>query len=288
MPVRLLLRAIFLWTLLLGLCPASGAQALPDTTMPRDSDEQQTIDVYEHTSRAVVGITAIADGQPTVGAGTIIDPDGLILTSRHVVGDAREVQVSWLDADGDTHTLTGSVLGRMGDTLDLALIRVRTPVALTALTLGDSSQIRVGQKVLAIGNPYGFERTLTQGVISRLDAARNRIQTDAALNPGNSGGPLMDRAGRLIGVNQSIFNPDGARTYIGIGFAVPVNAAKQFIQTLAVQANAALPHPAQAAKASTPPHPQISPPLALEPVSMRYRRHAVGRSRSRFLYEKSQ
>ncbi|MBK8190700.1 MAG: trypsin-like peptidase domain-containing protein [Vampirovibrionales bacterium] len=200
-----------------------------------DRDEQDTIRVYAQASLAVASITAMNEGQPAVGAGSVIDPSGIVLTSRHVVGSATEAQVSLQDAAGRTHTYEGVVLGCVGENLDLALIKISGTQPFASLALGDSSRVRVGQKVLAIGNPYGFERTLTLGVVSRLDAERNRIQTDAALNPGNSGGPLMDRAGRLIGVNQSIFNPDGARTYIGIGFAAPVNAAKSFIRRLAAQ-----------------------------------------------------
>jgi S1-C subfamily serine protease len=103
--------------------------------------------------------------------------------------------------------------------------------------LGNSAVIKVGQKVLAIGNPYGFDRTLTLGIISRLDRQRNRIQTDASINPGNSGGPLLNTDGEIIGINQSIFNPEGRRTNIGIGFAVPVDAAKDFIREIATLPN---------------------------------------------------
>jgi serine protease Do len=126
----------------------------------------------------------------------------------------------------------GAILGRVGETMDLALVRIKTKDPLPYLPLGDSTKVRVGQRVLAIGNPFGFERTLTQGIISRIDTERNRLQIDAALNPGNSGGPLVDTQGYLIGINQSIYNPEGAHTNIGIGFAVPVNAAKTFMARL--------------------------------------------------------
>jgi serine protease Do len=103
--------------------------------------------------------------------------------------------------------------------------------------LGRSENIKVGQKVLAIGNPYGFDRTLTLGIISRIDRQRNRIQTDASINPGNSGGPLLNTDGEIIGINQSIFNPEGKRTNIGIGFAVPVDSARTFIREVAMLPN---------------------------------------------------
>jgi S1-C subfamily serine protease len=128
-----------------------------------------------------------------------------------------------------------SIIGRAGEKSDLALIKINLEGPLPFLHFADSSKVRVGQKVLAIGNPYGFERTLTTGIISRIDTERNRIQTDAAINPGNSGGPLLDTKGCVIGINQSIFNPEGSRSNIGIGFAVPVNTARDFLKALAGQ-----------------------------------------------------
>ena len=104
-------------------------------------------------------------------------------------------------------------------------------VRLTGLsTFGDSGNIKVGQRVLAIGNPYGFAGTLTQGIISRIDYSKNKIQTDAAINPGCSGGPLLNSAGEVIGINQSIYNPDNNISNIGIGFAIPINDAKKFMR----------------------------------------------------------
>ena len=196
-----------------------------------DAEEQESIDVYDLASKAVVTINALVNGNPSSGAGVLIDESGMILTSSHVIGNATQVYISLQDG----RKTTGSVLGRIGEKSDLALIKINLNTPLPYLKLADSTKIRVGQKVLAIGNPYGFERTLTTGIISRLDKERNRIQTDAAINPGNSGGPLLDTQGYVLGINQSIFNPDGNRSNIGIGFAVPANAAKQFLKALAEQ-----------------------------------------------------
>ncbi len=195
-----------------------------------DQEESENIAVYENTAKAVVTINALVDGHPSSGAGAIIDASGIILTSSHVVGTSNQIFVSLQDGRKAVATL----LGRAGAKYDLALLKVTLQDPLPVLKLGDSSQVRVGQKVLAIGNPYGFERTLTRGIVSRLDIERNRIQTDAAINPGNSGGPLLDNQGYLIGINQSIYNPDGNHSNIGLGFAIPVNSIKTFIHDIAV------------------------------------------------------
>ena len=102
---------------------------------------------------------------------------------------------------------------------------------LRTISFGDSSDVKVGQKVLAIGNPFGFSGTLTSGIVSRIDYAKGRIQTDAAINPGCSGGPLLNSQGEVIGISQSIYNPDNNISNIGIGFAIPINDAKKFIET---------------------------------------------------------
>ena len=197
-----------------------------------DAEELENINVYEQASKATVTINALVNGAPSSGSGVLIDPDGIVMTSSHVIGNATYAYIS-LD---DGRKARGAVIGRAGEKSDLALIKVNLPGApVPFLKLGDSSQLKVGQKVLAVGNPYGFERTLTTGIVSRLDKERNRIQTDAAINPGNSGGPLLDTQGYVIGINQSIFNPDGNRSNIGIGFAVPVNSAKDFLKALAEQ-----------------------------------------------------
>lgn len=196
-----------------------------------DAEERENISVYELAVKAVVTLNALSHGTPSSGAGVLIDESGMILTSSHVIGDATSAYVSLWDG----RKLIASVLGRIGEKSDLALLQVNTETPLPYLKLADSAKVRVGQKVLAIGNPYGFERTLTTGIISRIDKERNRIQTDAAINPGNSGGPLLDTQGYVLGINQSIFNPDGNRSNIGIGFAVPANTARAFLKALAEQ-----------------------------------------------------
>jgi S1-C subfamily serine protease len=179
--------------------------------------------------------------EPTeaTGSGFVIDKDGLILTNAHVVAAATAIQVTF----SDKHTVDAKAIGKDPDT-DLALLRVDPDgLDLQPLELGDSETVQVGDPTVAIGNPFGLERTLTTGVVSalrrRLTAPsgftiENVIQTDAALNPGNSGGPLLDASGRVIGINSQIAT-GGAGTSggsIGIGFAVPSNTAKQVIPQL--------------------------------------------------------
>lgn len=214
---------------LLGLLaqPSAGLAYTPQF----DADEQENISAYERAAKAVVTINALVDGRPSSGAGVIIDESGMILTSSHVIGSATSAYISMSDGRKGM----ASIIGRAGEKSDLALLKVNFEGPLPYLHFADSTKVRVGQKVLAIGNPYGFERTLTTGIISRIDTERNRIQTDAAINPGNSGGPLLDTQGCVIGINQSIFNPEGNRSNIGIGFAVPVNTARDFLKVLADQ-----------------------------------------------------
>lgn len=194
-----------------------------------DREESTNINVYALAAPAVVTINVMTDDGPSSGAGTIIAPTGLVLTSSHVIGEASTATIV-LDTEEEYEA---KILARIGQRLDLAILKIQGKKQFPYVEMGQSTQVRVGQKVLAIGNPYGFERTLTQGIVSRLDIKRNRIQTDASINPGNSGGPLLDTDGRMIGINQSIFNPEGRRTNIGIGFAVPVDAARKFVEQVA-------------------------------------------------------
>jgi S1-C subfamily serine protease len=174
----------------------------------------------------------------STGSGFVIDGDGLILTNAHVVDAATEIQVTF----SDNHTVSATPVGKDSDT-DLALLRVRSDGEdLQPLELGDSSSVQVGDPTIAIGNPFGLERTLTTGVVSALQrrltapsgfTIDNVIQTDAALNPGNSGGPLLDANGRVIGINSQIATGGaGSSGNVGIGFAVPVNTAKAVIPQL--------------------------------------------------------
>jgi putative serine protease PepD len=170
------------------------------------------------------------------GSGFVIDEDGLILTNAHVVEAATDIEVTF----SDNRMVGATAVGSDPDT-DLALLRVTGQDAhLHPLDLGDSSTVQVGDPTVAIGNPFGLERTLTTGVVSALQRRLTApsgftiddvIQTDAALNPGNSGGPLLDAAGRVIGINSQIAT-GGAGGNVGIGFAVPVNTAKSVIPQL--------------------------------------------------------
>jgi S1-C subfamily serine protease len=177
----------------------------------------------------------------STGSGFVIDDQGLILTNAHVVDAATDIRVTF----SDQHTVSATAVGKDADT-DLALLRVDVEaedLELKPLTLGDSDTVQVGDPTVAIGNPFGLERTLTTGVVSALQrrltapsgfAIDNVIQTDAALNPGNSGGPLLDAGGRVIGINSQIATGGGNASggSVGIGFAVPVNTAKDVIPQL--------------------------------------------------------
>lgn len=186
-----------------------------------ESEEQANIRVYKATSGAVVSIRTNVGN----GSGTIIDPSGLILTSAHVVRGASKITVSLANQQRyQTEVLAVS------RSLDLALLKlqaVKSP--LPFVRLAPSAQVEVGQRVFAIGDPFGrFAGTLSTGIISRIDRQRQLLQTDAALNPGNSGGPLLNSKGELIGISTSVFmtNSDN-RT--GIGFAVTSDTASQFV-----------------------------------------------------------
>jgi serine protease Do len=162
----------------------------------------------------------------------VIDPDGHIITNNHVIGDATEIEVRF----SDKSKLIAQVVGKDLDT-DLALLKVTTDHPLASAKFGDSSTVRVGQWVLAVGNPFGLDRTVTLGVVSgigreniNLSRYENFIQTDASINPGNSGGPLFNLHGEIIGINTAIIN-----FAQGIGFAIPSNMAKQVMEQLLTQ-----------------------------------------------------
>lgn len=212
------------------------------------TNEQNNIEVYKAISPGVVFITStsyrqdffgqVQEGQGS-GSGSVIDNQGDILTNYHVIEGAQKLSVSF----GGDKKYPARVVGGDPDT-DLAVIKVDAPrnQLLTVVPLGDSDKIVVGQKVLAIGNPFGLDRTLTTGVISGLQRpiyARNghliegAIQTDASINPGNSGGPLLDSHGRMIGINSQILSPVGpSGGSVGVGFAIPVNIAKRIVPQL--------------------------------------------------------
>lgn len=190
------------------------------------ADEQVSISVYEAINPAIVAIEAQLDDGVSAGTGCIVSSDGLILTGSHVVEGGESIEVK--TSNGQVYK--AKIVSKMGKNKDLALLKIEPKHPLKTIKFGDSENIKVGQKVLAIGNPFGFAGTLTQGIISRIDYAKNKIQTDAAINPGCSGGPLLNTSGEVIGINQSIYNPDNNISNIGIGFAIPINDAKKFIQ----------------------------------------------------------
>jgi len=209
-------------------------------------DEQNTIDIFKSVSPSVVNITTIAlrrdlfslnaiEIPQGTGSGFIWDDQGRVVTNFHVINDANRIQITMADNSVWKAVLIGAAPDK-----DLAVLQIDAPKhLLRAIPVGESKNLLVGQKVFAIGNPFGLDQTMTSGIISALGREikaitgrmiRNMIQTDAAINPGNSGGPLLDSAGRLIGVNTAIFSPSGA--YAGIGFAVPVEEINQVIPQL--------------------------------------------------------
>ncbi len=193
-----------------------------------DREEQAVIALYEKINPAIVCVDSqISDGM-SCGTGCIIDKNGTILTSAHVVDVGNSVVVTM--SNGQNYN--AKVIKKLGENKDIALLKIDVPTELKTVKLGDSEKIKVGQKVLAIGNPFGFNGTLTQGIISRIDYTKNRIQTDAAINPGSSGGPLLNKNGEIIGINQAIYNPDNNISNIGIGFAIPINLVKEYLSEM--------------------------------------------------------
>ncbi len=216
------------------------------STAAYSQDENENISVYRTCNEAVVNINTkvtsydwfwdpyVTDGGS--GSGSIIDKRGYILTNVHVISGATKIFVSL--ADGTQYE--ASVVGEDIDS-DLAVIKIDPPAGVTLKTIpfGDSTKLAVGQKVIAIGNPFGMERTMTTGIVSGLGRPiqnsnnriiRNMIQTDAAINPGNSGGPLLDTAGRMVGINTMIMSSSGSSS--GVGFAVPSEIAVRVVSDL--------------------------------------------------------
>jgi serine protease Do len=210
--------------------PLRANQATPATTSSSTAaaqtpEEATTIRVAREITPTVVSVSHPRGA----GSGVIISRDGVVLTNAHVVGSSRVVEVGL--ADG--RTLRGQVLGR-DQTIDVAVVRLdarNLPVA----PLGDSDRLEVGQAAIAVGNPLGLERTVTSGVVSAVNrnprgfALDGLIQTDAAISPGNSGGPLVDSRGRVIGINTAVISGAGAS---GLGFAVPINLANDIVQQI--------------------------------------------------------
>ncbi len=207
-------------------------------------DEKNNIDLYQSLAPGVVNITStvvehdfffnVIPRQGT-GSGAIIDSRGYILTNNHVIEDAHKLEVTL--STGKKYT--AKLIGSDPDT-DLAVVKIDVPKEkLTVIPLGTSANLKVGQKSIAIGNPFGLGQTLTTGVISSIgrtmrsstgSLVEDIIQTDASINPGNSGGPLIDSSGQLVGITTAIFSPTGAS--VGIGFAIPVDTAKRVVNDL--------------------------------------------------------
>jgi S1-C subfamily serine protease len=253
---------IILWALLLGLIVGFGINRLAERDLfalpaePRaitargdlEQDEQATIDLFAHVSPSVVYITNIALQREMfsfdvfeiprgTGSGFIWDESGSVVTNFHVLEGGNRFKVTL----SDQSTWPGRFIGADPDK-DLAILKIDAPAErLRPIPVGRSADLQVGQKVFAIGNPFGLDQTLTTGIISALGRQilsrgdrpiRDVIQTDAAINPGNSGGPLLDSAGRLIGVNTAIIDPTGKGAYAGVGFAVPVDVINRVVPQL--------------------------------------------------------
>ncbi|MDA3851571.1 MAG: trypsin-like peptidase domain-containing protein [Spirochaetaceae bacterium] len=222
------------------------SRAIPVQTQSEYSpDEWENIYIYEELNDAVVNITTVVlaynfflEAVPQEGgsgSGTIIDKDGIILTNNHVIKNAQKVFITLSDGT----QFEGHVIGSDPEN-DLSLVQFDPDGRdLQVIPFGDSTNLRVGQKVLAIGNPYGLERTLTTGIVSGLGrplkndeghVIRDMIQSDASINPGNSGGPLLNSRGKMIGINTMIYSPNGGS--VGLGFSVPIETAKRVVPDL--------------------------------------------------------
>jgi S1-C subfamily serine protease len=223
----------------LGAFELSEASAAPAF----DTEEQQNIQVYKKALPSVVNITSTAVAfdffygpvpQQGQGSGFILDKQGLILTNNHVINNAQRVEVTL----SDKHKYKATVMG-VDKNHDLALLKINAP-NLTPAVLADSQSLVVGQRVYAIGNPFGLSGTMTRGIISAIrsihgpenNPIEDAIQTDAAVNPGNSGGPLLNSRGEVIGITTLIAN-NGADQSSGIGFAIPINTAKAVLDDFA-------------------------------------------------------
>jgi S1-C subfamily serine protease len=226
--------------------PASSAAAVPPGGL--SEEERNNIDIYQRYSSGVVNITTSTVGydfflrpvpmESGTGSGAVIDDQGHIVTNFHVVRDAESLEVTLPDKSKREAKVVGADPNN-----DLAVIQIDVPrgAHLTPIPLGTSKGLLVGQKVLAIGNPYGLERTLTSGIISSLGRSiqtengriiEDIIQTDAAINPGNSGGPLLNSQGQMIGINTAIYSPSANAGSVGIGFAIPADTVKRITADL--------------------------------------------------------
>ncbi len=217
--------------LMLAALPAAGSYAVDAFSHPNDI----FTDVYRHASPSVAAISVETEAGGGNGSGFVIDKDGHIVTNAHVVDEAREIVVSFIDGV----KVRGAIVG-IDRASDLAVIKVNLPAEqLSPIPFADSQDLFIGQTVLAIGSPFGQGWTLTSGIISALDrtirgltefSIGGVIQTDASINPGNSGGPLINLAGEVIGVNSQIISE--TRSSAGVGFAIPSNLARRVARSL--------------------------------------------------------
>jgi len=201
--------------------PAWSSVSVSPVLAQARNEEQTSIDVYRIASPTVV---TISTGRGS-GSGSIVSPEGLILTNEHVIRGTRGGRVSVSTSSGKRYTGQVIAADRRND---LALVRLNTTERFPTVRLSAPQNIQVGQRVFAIGSPFGLSGTLTTGILSRV-SPNGDLQTDAALNPGNSGGPLLNSRGELIGVNKAILSP-GGRGNTGIGFATSVVIARDFIE----------------------------------------------------------
>ncbi|HEY1572391.1 MAG TPA: trypsin-like peptidase domain-containing protein [Pseudonocardiaceae bacterium] len=234
---------------------AATAQATSDAGTTSGAGTTDVAAVAKKALPSVVQITQVGQSGGDIGSGVVLTSDGEILTNNHVVAGGGALTVTFSDGRKATATIEGT-----SPSSDLALIRAQGVSGLTAATLGDSTSVRVGQEVVAIGSPEGLQNTVTSGIVSALDrkvtvagesqdnspqaafgqqssqVTYNAIQTDASINPGNSGGPLLDANGDVIGINSAIYSPasgaDSQGGSVGLGFAIPIDQAKTIIQQM--------------------------------------------------------
>jgi S1-C subfamily serine protease len=252
---------LFVWLLVPSVrAPLAGQTATPRAVTPRTpigSDEQATIDLFERSKASVVYIStrkevvdfwtrdtfSVPEG---TGSGFVWDDSDHVVTNLHVISNASEAWVRLSDGRDYNATLVGASPDH-----DLAVLRIKVPSNRPPpLPVGKSRDLKVGQRVFAIGNPFGLDWTLTTGIVSALNRSlgaengatiEHLVQTDAAINPGNSGGPLLDSAGRLIGITTAIYSPSGA--YAGVGFAVPVDTINRIVPKLIATGHYVRPDP---------------------------------------------
>ncbi|MBK8528738.1 MAG: trypsin-like peptidase domain-containing protein [Rubrivivax sp.] len=249
LPLSALALTLLAAMLLVPACVESRTEAVPRAVTPRGAlaaDEQANVELFSKASPSVVHITSLSAQRDLfsmnvqqvprgTGTGFVWDDSGHIVTNFHVIQGANGAKVTLADQSSFDASLVGAFPDR-----DLAVLRIQAPKdKLPPIAIGASRDLMVGQRVYAIGNPFGLDQSLTTGIVSALNreiesfnnrTIRGVIQTDAAINPGNSGGPLLDSAGRLVGVNTQIASPSGASA--GIGFAIPVDEINRIVPKL--------------------------------------------------------